>query len=737
MLAKIALSNIKRSARDYSIYFVTLVLGVAVFYAFNSIAVQADFLEKSAAQNIRDLAGYISGLTVFIAFVMGFFMVYANNFLLRRRKRELGLYQVLGMRRSQVSFIITLETLLVALISFVVGIFAGMLLSQLLLFVTAALFNARVTHFHFFFSTSASLITLISFALIFVVMALLNLYSLRKRKLIELIGAQHKQRVLIKNVPLSIALFVLGCALVGTAYYRLLTHGFPVFSINTTIEQFIVTTVMVVVGTVLLFFGLGTVASALLRRSRVYWRGLNAFTLRQIDSQINSACMSMAMVSLVLFLAITSVTSGMSICSALNEMARHASPFSMSMRVRYAVDEDTGMALPADTSAPTNTHVLQPLDILQFASASDIDIASFAHASSITLRLTKGMVSDTTPVTLSAMSDSLGITMPSGFEDADVNELGMLAMSLSDFNATRVMLGMPKIQLADDEYAISSTLYGVDHFYREVLKKGYKITVAGRTLHASNVGLITDASAALANANIATNPGTLILPDDIAEATQPFVTFCNFIYTQPEKVAQPQADKLLDALVAQLGEQKALEPSHSDAESQSSSDAQAPISWTTHPRITQVLGFSAVEAERSGNTLSGLISYLAVYIGFVLIVSCATILAIQQLSAATDSASRYRTLAELGTPDYMLRRSLTTQISTSFVLPLIVGLAHSLCALKVTIELIESFGFVNLATSSLMVLGIFVVVYGGYLLVTYVCARSLMFAAITEGRQAL
>lgn len=696
MLAKLAFGNIRRSARDYSIYFVTLVLGVAVFYAFNSIAVQADFLDKSAAEGVRNMEAFITGLTVFIAVIMGFLMVYANNFLMRRRKQELGLYQVLGMKRSQVSFIITFETFIVALISSVVGILVGMLLSQLLLFVTAALFRTKVTHFHFFFSTSALLITLVSFALIFVMMALLNLYSLRKLKLIELISARHQQEhIVIKSVSLSAAFFVLGCGLVGIAYYRLLTWGFPGFNSGANPLQFVVTTVMVIVGTVLAFFGLATVATSLLRRSKHYWRDLNAFTMRQVDSQINSACMSMAVVSLVLFLAITSVTGGMSICSALNEMARASSPFSASIKVVYGPD------------------TTKALDIQQIVADEGVDLASVGTSSLSTLYRTDKIVSKHTSVHLSDIGDKLGIELPDAFKNASGNILGMFAMSLSDYNSTREILGMPKIQLADDEYAISCTLSGIEQFYKAMLRKGYDLEVGGRKLHASTLGLIDDPSAAIENSLIAMNPGTLILPDDVLEAGTPYETVLNLAYIKPVAQANVSVQKAIDIL----------------------KQFQADKGETNH--VIQVMSLTATEAAQNGNTLSGLISYLAIYIGFVLVVSCATILAIQQLSSSADSAPRYCTLAELGCPDKLLRRSLATQIAVSFILPLIVALAHSLCALVVVIKLIESFGFVNLVSSSTLVLVIFVVVYGGYLLITYACSRGLMLAAITEGRHAL
>ena len=116
MLCKIAWHNVRRAGRDYLVYLITLTLAVTVFYAFNTISVQVDIAGVSDQNaGMGDLLGsIISGLTVFLALVMGFLMVYANNFIMKRRKKEFGLYQVLGMGRGQVARIMALETFFVS-----------------------------------------------------------------------------------------------------------------------------------------------------------------------------------------------------------------------------------------------------------------------------------------------------------------------------------------------------------------------------------------------------------------------------------------------------------------------------------------------------------------------------------------------------------------------------------------------------------------------------------------------
>ena len=148
MFFRLALGNVRKSARDYAVYFITLVLGVAVFYAFNTISDQASFLSTDAREMVQAVGQLMLFVTVFLAFVLGFLMVYANNYLVKRRKQEFGLYQLLGMTRGQVSLVLFLETALASLASFVVGLLTGVLLSQLLVFVTAALFNDQIGRAH-------------------------------------------------------------------------------------------------------------------------------------------------------------------------------------------------------------------------------------------------------------------------------------------------------------------------------------------------------------------------------------------------------------------------------------------------------------------------------------------------------------------------------------------------------------------------------------------------------------
>ena len=115
MYFKIALGNVRRSIRDYGVYFLTLTFGVCLFYVFNSIQAQSVMMALSETQaKMLVLLNNMMGIfSIFVCVVLGFLIVYANNFLIRRRKKELGLYLVLGMNKGTVARILMIETVMI------------------------------------------------------------------------------------------------------------------------------------------------------------------------------------------------------------------------------------------------------------------------------------------------------------------------------------------------------------------------------------------------------------------------------------------------------------------------------------------------------------------------------------------------------------------------------------------------------------------------------------------------
>ena len=186
---------------------------------------------------------------------------------------------------------------------------------------------------------------------------------------------------------------------------------------------------------------------------------------------------------------------------------------------------------------------------------------------------------------------------------------------MSEFNALRSLLGLDPIELGEDEYAMACDLgESLRDFYSQVMHAGYTVTLAGRDLVPSTVGVIDDASGALSNSIVGSNPGYFIVPDDIAAQAPCASAYINMRYKDG---MNEEARELMNELV---------NPQTGDIFKEGQ---------TTFAYIGNVI--QKEESWSAMNSMTGIVSYMAVYIGFVLVVSCAAILAIQQLCATTDA----------------------------------------------------------------------------------------------------
>ena len=730
MLCKLAWGNVRRAGREYLVYLLTLTLGVTVFYAFNTISMQVDIAgidEKGLAQVMGSMLG---DLTYFLAGVMAFLMVYANNFIMKRRKKEFGLYQVLGMGRGRVATIMALETVIVSVVAFVAGIVLGVGLSQLMTFFTASLFKTQIANFHFFFSVHAFNLTLACMLVMFVLTLLLNLRAVRRTKLIELMGAERRnESIKTRNPWIAIAIFAVGVVLVGVAYYRLLRDGFPLAATDSKLQeamnQFGITTAMVTVGTFALFWGLSGMLIKLLQSLRgVYWRGLNMFTVRQLAAKVNTVCFSMGVIAMLLFLAITSVTCGMSIANVMNENLERYNPVDVSQTYVYYTPDTLdyykgykGYVNPseADRMVLADTTVdLYPAWHGKGKSAGNnnetgkkVNIADVAgeHVQ-IDSYLSYPFGGSDPSVTPSEMCKIMGEKLPKAFGGSNADTMGLFVTPASQYNKLRQMMGEEPVSIGRDQYLLTCDMGGeLGDLYTKYMAGDHTLTLGGHELKPATDKSDKD-TAAIANSAMGSNPGTVVVADELLSQLnlQPYSS--SLLVNYKQGMDTTEADEsikytLLDNLLV---------------------DGKEPGSWG--------IFITRSEMYTQAAQMNGMISYLAIYIGFVLVVACAAILSIQQLSNVADGSRSYRVLAQIGCDDRQIRHSVMAQQAVFFLFPLAVGLAHSFVALKVIIELVSIFGNMSIGGTVGLTCAIFLAAYGGYFLVTYLMSTGMVRAAI-------
>ena len=677
MYARIALGNVRRSIRDFGIYFLTLVLGVAVYYAFNSVTQQSAVLRLSGNMRtlVQELGTIIRGVSIFVAVLLAFLVLFGNRFLIRRRKREFAIYLTLGMDRRHVSGIVAMESLAVGAGALVVGLAVGVLLSQALLYATARLFNTHVTGFGLMFSGQACAYTVMSFAIIFLVVGALNVLEVSRFRLIDLMNADRKgEKSLVRNLPLSVALFVVSLALIGVAYHELRVNG--MYAID---WRFNLATALVSVGTFLLFFSVSGFLLRLGQSARgFYLRGLNMFALRQLSSRVNSAWVSISIVCAALFLAITSTCGGFAIVSSINQSVSAITHYDVSVAM-YSTAQTSHASNAGDVSGSGKEALLK-------ASVPDWD-SLVADSARIDLYQDPSM-----RLNLKMLRGDTGVELPDSFAKYTngLDKVPIYVVSLSQYNAILALRGDKPATLKANEALVTTDMNNMVSFWQRVALKRESFDFLGTAMR-----LRARSTTMEYQNSVNTSVGTIVVPDAALESKraqlEPLSSLLNV------KAADSRAEARLYKEVV-----KAHQPGLLFAAGSKSTAKE------------EVVGLTAI------------VGYLALYIGFVLFVSCAAILAIQQLSDVAESAPRYRVLFDLGAERSMVNHAILAQIATYFLFPLVVALAHSYVALGVLGGVIKSLGVLDFLRPLGVTMAIVLVLYGGYFLLTYGMARGVI-----------
>lgn len=696
MYAKIALGNVRKSFRDFSVFFLTLAFGVCVFYAFGSITDQAAVIQMAEDQRrmVQALADILTGLSVFVVVILGFLVVYANRFLIRRRKREFGIYLTLGMDIRHVSLIVVIETLTVGVVALGAGLLLGIALSQVMMYVTAGLFEATIQGFVFAFSPSAALSTVACFTGIFVVTLVFNVSTVSRYRLIDLINADKvSEKVRLRSLPLSVVLFVASLALIGVAYKTLLEHGMmeegPYFALATG---------LVTVGTLLFFFSISGFLLRVLQASRrAYLSGLNMFVMRQLNSRINTAWLSISLVCAMLFLAICGVCTGFSVATGMNESLIAGTTYDMSL-----MSYPTGMIGDRNASGPAAGDDYDAVARLR-ADIPEFDelFRSAVQVNQYDLDASGQPLVSTTVEELFSNADYSGNATVETLLQGNAETLVTL-VPLSEYNALREMAGEEPVELADGECLVWNDMASLDEFWKQACEQTPEVTACGQTLRFADdpvVGVpFTDSGAS------GTVSGALVVNDDvIPEGLGPSATTVNLMYNGSREEMNDRATSAIDEAYGDImGQGSTLD------------------AWP----VWNAVSAQALLDQSSGTTV--VVTYLAIYIGVVLLVCCATVLALQQLSEAADNVGRYRVLAELGAERGMINRALLAQIGVYFLFPLVVAVAHAAVALSVVNDIVALLTGFQIGTALVGTVCFVVALYGGYFLVTYLTSRSML-----------
>ncbi|MCR5213537.1 MAG: ABC transporter permease [Eubacterium sp.] len=671
----IALKNIKKSKDDYSVYFFTLIIGVSIFYMFNAIGTQGvmEDVSKSTNSSVGLLVNIIKIVSVLVAFVLGLLIIYANNFLIKRRKKEFGIYMLLGMSKKKVSKIIVNETGLVGILSLGVGLVIGIFGSQFLSIIVTKMFEVDVTNYRFTVSIKAIIMTVVSYAVIYLVVFIFNTRTVSRNKLIDLINAEKKsEKQILKNKTMSIILFILAICGLAIALVRIGFYGGDVKR-----NEFITLFFVGIIGTFVLFWSISGFLQEALSSSKTFYRkGLNSFVIRQFTGNINSSAFSMALITLMLFAALSLFSTGFSIRAYLNKRLGNATP----VDVTIMTDKDPVEDVFEEKGLSLNEIMDEYIELPIYESPE------------ITLADTLGEFKQNASETFRAAR----------WESPEY------VMGLSDYNKIQNLYDREEIKLTDSQYAVISDFELLNTYNEMALKAGTEIEVGENTLSPAYDKPIEEY---MMMSGMTASMGVVVVPDYIIEDEESQFTIDSYFLAGDYKVKTREEKYAVD---------NRLEETFGNADEgaiDENGDIYYPIMYSTKNQVK----------DNSVGT-SVIVVFIILYIGIVFVIACAAIIALKILSDSIDSTKKFDILKRIGAGSGMRRRAVFAQVLMNFLLPLIFASLYTVFGLRYIKQMLKAFGLVSMGSGIIVTFIIMLIIYGGYFLMTYENCRRIVKA---------
>lgn len=686
MLCKLSLKNIKKSIKDYAIYFFTLILGVAIFYVFNALGSQTVMMDVSSSTEelIELMMTMLSGVSVFVSFILGFLIIYASRFLMKRRNKEFGVYLTLGMSKRKISLILFFETLFIGIISLVVGLGMGVILSQLMSLVVANMFEANLTKFAFVFSSSSCIKTIIYFGIMYLFVMIFNTYSVSKCKLIDLLnGAKTSEKIKLKNPILCIIIFIISCLVLGKAYHLVTAEVL-------TLQEAKDILVPIVMGSVSTFFIFWSLSGLILRiakgAKKFYYKGLNSFTLRQFSSKINTTVFSTTVICLMLFITICLLSACLTMKNSMNANIKELAPADFMFTTNMNMDKyyDNFRAYGYNDNQIKNSHytALEMFNVFGFDITKDIkeyvEINTYA-----TPDLTMNH-------TLGSKLDTIRTSFP--FLKYDTMES---IVKISDYNKVARLYGNEEYSLKDDEYMIVADFKSMVEIRNIALANGETINLFGYTLK-PKYNSCQDGFLEMSSNHI--NTGIILVADNVIDEEYLYQNHLIGNYNTTDKEHIEEIENNINTLTKNPKKNDYLLPS----------------------------GTTKLSIKEATTGLSAMVTFIGLYLGVIFLISSAAILGLKELSESSDNKERFRMLRKIGADEKIINKALFRQIAIFFMLPLILALIHSVFGIMFAMKILEVFGNDQLLPSIIMTTIFMVIIYGGYFLITYYCSKNII-----------
>lgn len=663
---------------------------------FNSLDSQEAMLQVSSStkQMIQLMINMLSMVSVFIAVILGLLIVYANNFLINRRKKEFGIYMTLGMGKRQISKILFIETIFVGIISLAIGLVLGIFASQFMSILVAKLFQADMSKFEFVFSKDACIKTCIYFAVMYLAVLLFNAFTISRYKLINLLTAVKKnEQIKMKNPIVCIIVFIIAAVGLGYAYWMVTKGIFSMKDINETTRAIGLSVLIGVIGTILIFWSFSGLILKLVQAKRsTYLKGTNMFVLRQLHNKINTTVISMSVICLMLFMTITALSSSIALKNSMQADVEKMTPVDLNLCKTAYLPEKTVDSNGKEISYTKELREDSQKAISYTLTENGFGMKDLKDVIEVPIYEKDGFT----------WEETLGKTSNHIKEQYPRMKLDTLEqiMKLSDYNKIAKLYGNEQYSLKEDEYIIVCNYEGIANIRNFGLRENTIINLNGKE-YKPKYNECKDGFIQISTSK--TNVGIILVPDS-----------CN-LGKKEQKLwfLAANYNAKTDEEKEQIGKMFTRDESN--------------LLQNLNSQNSTLEGETKISIIESSVGLSIIIVFIAIYLGIIFLIASCAILALKQLTESSDNKQRYVILRKIGCDEKMINQALFRQIGIFFGLPLVLAIIHSIFGIQFAMSIFETLASKEQLLPSIIVTAIVIgIIYGCYFLATYIGSKNII-----------
>jgi len=711
MLLKLSYKNIKKSIKDYMIFFFTLVLGVMIFYIFSALDKQTAVMEMDNAPEdlLAEFNIIMKYINIFVAIILGLLIVYSSSFLMKRRKKEFALYMILGMKKRKISIIMFYETVIIGAISLGVGLFLGTLASQGMSVVVIKLFEADMSKFKFVVSNDAIKKTIIYFTLMYVIVVIFEVLVVGKAKLINLLNAGKKsERKTNKNPYICLLVFLVAAGVLSHCYW--LAYNDKCLEL----KYFQIALIEAAIGTVLFFWALsGLIIFLTKRNKRFYLKGLRMFSSREISSRVNTNIVSGTIICLLMFFTLCILAFSFAMRNSFNNGLKKK--LTRDVDVTYSCynevinkhfdeaegEDDIGKYTSIYNGGGDELYLKYHDEVKDFSienkfKEKNVDTAFSDVTYAWTYMMPNFRVSDylKSAQGLDLKDDSVEIRLGEGNKEKII--------TISDYNKLASAHKHEEYSLNDDEYIMICNVEVLKDAKDKALKNKTTVTIGDKTYKPKFTECM--------DCGIDMNPGETEYG----------------IIIVPDSVDLTKLYKYEETMVASYNNSYSIDSKYKSVEEYLSDDEFLKMFNEDGKYKTPFIINTDLILRQEVVGLTSIVVFVGLYVGVIFMIVSAAILALKTLTDATDNIEKYAILRRIGVKEKMINKSISVQNLLFFGLPIVLATVHSVFGIKFVKFVAKLTGMKVSGESITKGVAFMLIIYGVYFIVTNYTSKKII-----------